>query len=359
MKDIFKILEDVLEEESAAFESIPRPMTEVYVGKRLVFRTEDRETAVKTAMYYDGTIRDTVATKPMTLTVPVKRKDVLTKNDAVPAWIPNVQLAPYCNRITDISSSVKSLTSDHPYTTKGWLYGLEYIKIPAGSDIRSTFGPDCVAEVDDFEGIEVRYFRNVKKLTLHKIGFAKWKELMRYISAEKIEGSIPMEFSVIDGSHYCTDENGDLILAKGVADADGVLKVADGCVSIADNACAYNFKVLKLICPPSLRTIGDFAFCNSGLHEIQLNEGLNRLDRYALATEKPLDEVALPSTVTHLDYHCLHAKKIIVPKGVMYIHNSIGHRDSKVYLHDETAARLFFQMNKDYRSIKDSGEVDP
>lgn len=348
MKDIFKILEDVLEEESAAFESIPRPMTEVYVGKRLVFRTEDRETAVKTAIYYGGTIRDTVATKPMTLTVPVKRKDVLTKNDAVPAWIPNVQLAPYCKRIKDISSSVKSLTSDHPYTAKGWLYGLEYIKIPAGSDICSRLGPDCVAEMDDFEGINVFYFRNVKKLIVHKVtDTAVWYELFQLMGANLV-CKTPVNIKVIDGSTYIHDEAG-MHLLKGVPDKDGLLTIAEGVVSVMERACESNLNVKKVICPSTLKTVGKNAFFNSGVKDVVFNEGLEVLEHHAFNTRCVMNAAVLPSTLKRIHFNGLNCIETTVPEGCVIDNYSFTHYATTVTITDKQAADMFFAEYTKFR----------
>lgn len=259
MKDIFKILEDVLEEESAAFESIPRPMTEVYVGKRLIFRSEDFEMAKKVALHYNGNIRTVESTEEVLLTVPVKRKEVLTKNDTVPEGITSVQLAPFCTRVNGVSRGIDALTSDHAYSVDGSLYSLKYIKLPAGSSLNNWISNSCTIEVDDFDGIDMFYLKRAKMLIVHKVtDTAVWYELFQLMGANLV-CKTPVNIEVIDGSTYIHDEAG-MHLLKGVPDKDGLLTIAEGVVSVMKGACESNPNVKKVICPSTLKTVGKNAF---------------------------------------------------------------------------------------------------
>ena len=340
MNDISKLLDSVLEEESDAFAAIPRTMYEAHAHGRLIFRSEDFEMAKKVALHYNGKIRTVESTEEVLLTVPVKRKEVLTKNDTVPEGITSVQLAPFCTRVNGVSRGIDALTSDHAYSVDGSLYSLKYIKLPAGSSLNNWISNSCTIEMDDFDGMDKFYLKLAKMIIVHKVtDTAVWYELSQLMGANLV-CKTPDNIKVIDGSTYIHDEAG-MHLLKGVPDKDGLLTIAEGCVSVREGACESNLNVKKVICPSTLKTVGKNAFYNSGVKDVVFNEGLEVLENRAFNTRCVMNAVVLPSTLKRIHFNGLNCIETTVPEGCVIDNYSITH-NATVTITDKQAADMFF-----------------
>lgn len=76
--------------------------------------------------------------------------------------------------------------------------------------------------------------------------------------------------------------------------------IPDGVIEIGDS-CFEKLLIETVVCPPSLRIIGTFAFseCNS-LKWIQLNAGLQRIGDAAFCSCSSIEKVSIPNSVTEI-----------------------------------------------------------
>lgn len=92
--------------------------------------------------------------------------------------------------------------------------------------------------------------------------------------------------------------------------------IPEGVTTIQSDAFEYNLTIKKVTLPSTLLSIGYWAFNNSNLEEIELNEGLQFIGQYAFQSTM-LSTITLPSTLT----------KIIHPAFDSYVLESISVAD--------------------------------
>ncbi|SFQ29494.1 Leucine rich repeat-containing protein [Lachnospiraceae bacterium XBB1006] len=77
-----------------------------------------------------------------------------------------------------------------------------------------------------------------------------------------------------------------------------------------------------LRCPRKLRLIGVASFDESGLVNVELNEGLKEIDAWAF-NETEIEEILIPQSVEKIEKgafgNCEYLKKITLPKGINYL----------------------------------------
>lgn len=151
---------------------------------------------------------------------------------------------------------------------------------------------------------------------------------------------------------------------------------------IETNAFASVSGINKLVLPPSVKEIADFAFVDTDIKEIVLPEGIKTIPNFAFAYSISLEKVNIPSTVTEIGYmafwFCANLSDITIPANVkkigedafgsvgcknIYIESriidEIGEKafysweEKNIYVHDENTYNLI--NNEKY--ISDSTKV--
>lgn len=151
---------------------------------------------------------------------------------------------------------------------------------------------------------------------------------------------------------------------------------------IETNAFASVSGINKLVLPPSVKEIADFAFADTDIKEIVLPEGIKTIPNFAFAYSISLEKVNIPSTVTEIGYmafwFCANLSDITIPANVkkigedafgsvgcknIYIESriidEIGEKafysweEKNIYVHDENTYNLI--NNEKY--ISDSTKV--
>ena len=121
-------------------------------------------------------------------------------------------------------------------------------------------------------------------------------------SVERINpNETEQESEMIEHQMFFFSDNGKTI--TGVAsEVSGDIVIPDGVEKIADNSFKDNTKITVVVCPDSLREIGNHAFWGcKNLKEIKFNEGLTSIGLEAFINTD-LESVDLPSTLNFLDW---------------------------------------------------------
>lgn len=103
---------------------------------------------------------------------------------------------------------------------------------------------------------------------------------------------IDREASLIDGKSC----EGDLVVASAVEYDGNMYPVT----SIAKGACAQNMNLISVTIPGSVATICASSFSGCNLSQINLSEGLERIEEWAFSNNRELTEIVLPETVTYI-----------------------------------------------------------
>ncbi|SFB86167.1 Leucine rich repeat-containing protein [Ruminococcus albus] len=78
--------------------------------------------------------------------------------------------------------------------------------------------------------------------------------------------------------------------------------------------------------PSSLRELSAGAFANTSIKEIELPEGMTKIDDFAFAFSYQLEKVTLPDSIEEIDegafYSCPKLKEINVPEGLKKIRSN-------------------------------------
>lgn len=123
---------------------------------------------------------------------------------------------------------------------------------------------------------------------------------------EFVVGSNRM-YRVIDGCLY--DSTGNVFIKCPVKLSSSKFRIRPGVKSIAD--CAFfSCRDLRRVClPDTLCEIGAAAFCNSGLEEIVIPDGVRIVGMEALAACANLKSVILPRSIRYIGDYCFAKSK--------------------------------------------------
>lgn len=117
----------------------------------------------------------------------------------------------------------------------------------------------------------------------------------------------------------------------------GIIVIPEGIEKIADDAFKENTKITGVVCPNSLREIGEHAFLGcENLEDIKFNEGLTSIGLEAFLSTN-LESVNLPSTLNFLDWTPFECKINVHPQNEYFYSDQNG----ILYNADETALILF------------------
>lgn len=92
-------------------------------------------------------------------------------------------------------------------------------------------------------------------------------------------------------------------------------------VSIGAYAFGENEKLTQINFPAKLKTIGEYAFCDTKLVEVKLPEGLTQLGEGAFYWCREIKDVRIPSTLNTIPEKCFYfnqsLKEVVIPEGVV------------------------------------------
>ena len=180
---------------------------------------------------------------------------------------------------------------------------------------------------------------NIKKLVLKKVGkgdmlylrnFA-WADIgeivvcdrltkdvlnvLKKIKSESVTINDVGNYVFDDGMIYTSDKKQLLYCPKYMK--KDVVNIPEGVVMIDDKVFAYSTDIKKVICPKSLRIIGNSAFANSKIKEVVLQEGIEILSSFSYME---LQRIRIPESVKIIDSQCFYESKceesIHIPEGV-------------------------------------------
>ncbi|MBR5459331.1 MAG: leucine-rich repeat protein [Clostridia bacterium] len=125
-----------------------------------------------------------------------------------------------------------------------------------------------------------------------------------------------------NGALYRLDGT-DLTLIEIGEDYDGsVLNVVEGCTVIGHSALAGNTTIETVILPSTVNVVDDFAFSQSKVSTVVLNEGLEKIGNRAFQKNTNLTSIVLPSTLTTIDAYAFQQTgltDITIPESVTTI----------------------------------------
>lgn len=292
----------------------PRTMYEVYVAKRLVIRTENRDMAKELALNYNGTILTVQSAEELPLTVPVKKKDVLTKNDFVPNGISEVRIASYCRHISSLPPGVRTVISDHSINlgkfkiyndTTFMLGGTTTFDVGAVGSL--TYDSHITFYVDAKAAVTIAKYCYEAHTMVHvmtPIEVEDYSTLMKYF--DDIRDNVILDvqpdylFEAMGGVYI---KNGDeVVMVQCIPDKDGVVDVLDGCTCIGRRV-AKGLAISKLVMSPTVKTVSSYAFSGTTVKEVEFCEGLEEIQEYGMNFFEPATCSPLPSTLKKM-YRC-------------------------------------------------------
>ena len=137
-------------------------------------------------------------------------------------------------------------------------------------------------------------------------------------SVTRIDPSEIEESDISEQQTFILSKNGKTV--KGIiSEAYGKIVIPDGVEKIEDNAFKDNTRITDVVCPKSLRVIGDRVFSGCiNLRTIQLNEGLVSIGTGAFF-HTGLESVYLPSTLELLNFYPFECKmNVLQPSDHFY-----------------------------------------
>ena len=97
-------------------------------------------------------------------------------------------------------------------------------------------------------------------------------------------------------------------------------------ISIDYGAFQNCTNLVSVTFPPSLRSIGTYAFQNSGLKSLSLNEGFKTFNQYCFRSCSSLKTVSIPNSVTTIPIQvfqsCSNLTTVIIGTGITSIGNN-------------------------------------
>ena len=121
-----------------------------------------------------------------------------------------------------------------------------------------------------------------------------------------------------------------------VSEFSGNVEIHEGVEKIADKAFKDNTEITEVVCPKSLREIGDYAFKGcANLQKIYLNEGLESIGMDAFI-DTGLKEIVLPSTLSDISLTPFECKM-----NVNVLNDDFSSDDGVLYNEDKTTLILY------------------
>lgn len=136
------------------------------------------------------------------------------------------------------------------------------------------------------------------------------------VNLEEIEVAAENKTYKSDGNRLIRKADNCLILCGSKA-----LSIPDYVKGIGDYAF-YDRELTEIELPDGLEKIGDYAFYNNGFTEIELPDGLKEIGRSAFKACKKLKSVAIPSSVEYIAGYAFrdcHALSVVLPETIKTI----------------------------------------
>lgn len=332
----------------------PRTMYEVYVTKRLVIRTENVDIARELALYYNGTILTVQSAEELPLTVPVKKKDVLTKNDFVPNGISEVQIASYCKHISSLPPGVRTIISDHSINLRKFRIYNDTTFMLGGTttfDMRAvgslTYDSKITFYVDAKAAKTIAMYCSKEYTKVHvttPIEAADYATVMKYFDRfrDNVIFDVQPDFLFVAMGGMYMNNGDEVIMVQCIPDTDGVVDVLDGCTCIG-NTVAKGLVISKLVMSPTVKTVNSYAFSGSTVKEVEFCEGLEVIQEYGMNFIEPAICSPLPSTLKKMYRYPINfgCATIDIPDGCD-VSACIYSISGKMRISDKHAADLFF-----------------
>ena len=125
---------------------------------------------------------------------------------------------------------------------------------------------------------------------------------------------------VNDGGVLYNIVNGELTLIEVTDDFIGTtLNVMNGCTTIGYGAFDGNTTLDTIVLPSSVKTVDDYAFSQSNISNVVLNEGLETIGNRAFQKMSSLTEITLPSTLKTIEQYAFQGTNLTslsVPESV-------------------------------------------
>lgn len=136
------------------------------------------------------------------------------------------------------------------------------------------------------------------------------------VNLEEIEVAAENKTYKSDGNRLIRKADNCLVLCGSKA-----LSIPDYVKGIGDYAF-YDRELTEIELPDGLEKIGDYAFYNNGFTEIELPDGLKEIGRSAFKACKKLKSVAIPSSVEYIAGYAFrdcHALSVVLPETIKTI----------------------------------------
>ena len=115
-------------------------------------------------------------------------------------------------------------------------------------------------------------------------------------SVEKIKPDLTLQNEELEDI-FLYDYDGKTITGI-TSEFNGTVEIPEGVEKIADNAFKENTEITEVICPESLREIGNYAFKGCiNLQKIEFNEGLDSIGVGAFEDNKAIERVVFPNSL--------------------------------------------------------------
>jgi|GEM_PF-4644854 len=146
-------------------------------------------------------------------------------------------------------------------------------------------------------------------------------------SADAFQGCVNLQsFDITNNPNFEVATDGVVYDATGrtllfvPSSVSGTYAIREGTITVGDGAFALASNITEIICPSSLRIIGQEALSRPNLTSVVLNEGLEFLGDRAFSGENASGEIAeltLPSTLKYCSnaFLNIHIKKLILAEG--------------------------------------------
>lgn len=164
------------------------------------------------------------------------------------------------------------------------------------------------------------------------IGSNAFKDCLKLAEIDLGNGITAIHSNAFDGTLAYTngkDENYivyiDDYLIKAGSLTEGEINVRPGTLGIVNKAFESNVLITKVVLPESLKFIGESAFSNSSVNEIDFPKGLNNISYYAFRNCNALNEITIPGSVINIAeyafYDCSSLAQINLEEGLKNIGN--------------------------------------